>query len=152
MRAAARRFAVTFDTDFASVVAGCADRRRPGGWIGSDIQAAYGRLYDLGIAHSVEVRDPVGGDLVGGLYGMSLGGLFAGESMFHRRRDASKVALVELVRVLTDDGVSGRLFDVQWTTPHLRSLGAVDVPRAVYLGALAAALELPAASFRNRTT
>jgi leucyl/phenylalanyl-tRNA---protein transferase len=151
LRAATRRFAVTVDTDFAGVVAGCADRRRPGGWIGRDIQAAYGRLFELGIAHSVEVRDPVGGELVGGLYGVSLGGMFAGESMFHRRRDASKVALVELVRVLTADDVPGRLLDVQWTTPHLRSLGAVDVPRGVYLGALSVALELPAPVFRNRT-
>jgi leucyl/phenylalanyl-tRNA--protein transferase len=152
LRAARRRFAVTVDTDFDGVVAGCADRRRPGGWIGRDIRAAYGRLAGLGIAHSIEVRDPSTGELVGGLYGVGLGGLFAGESMFHRRRDASKVALVELVRILTADGVTGRLLDVQWTTPHLRSLGAVDVPRTVYLGALSAALALPAPLFPSRTT
>lgn len=152
LRAAVRRFTVTVDADFASVVAGCADRRRPGGWIGRDIQDAYGRLAELGIAHSVEVRDSDDGQLVGGLYGVSLGGMFAGESMFHHRRDASKVALVELVRLLTDDGVRGRLLDVQWTTPHLRSLGAVDISRAAYLRALAAALELPAPAFRSRTT
>jgi leucyl/phenylalanyl-tRNA---protein transferase len=152
LQASVRRYAVTVDTDFAAVVDGCADRHRPGGWIGRDIAAAYGRLADLGIAHSVEVRDRLDGQLVGGLYGVSLGGVFAGESMFHRRRDASKVALVELVRILTADGVPGRLLDVQWTTPHLRSLGAVDVPRATYLAALEAALELPPPAFRSRTT
>jgi leucyl/phenylalanyl-tRNA---protein transferase len=152
LRAASRRFAVTVDSDFEGVVAGCADRRRPGGWIGADISTAYGRLFDLGVAHSIEVRDPDSGDLAGGLYGVCVGGMFAGESMFHRSRDASKVALVELVRILTCDGVTGRLLDVQWTTAHLRSLGAVDVSRTYYLAALSAALELPAPDFRSRTT
>jgi leucyl/phenylalanyl-tRNA---protein transferase len=151
LRAATRRFAVTIDTDFAAVVAGCADRSRPGGWIGPDIRNAYGRLFELGVAHSVEVRDPFDGELLGGLYGVSLGGMFAGESMFHRRRDASKVALVELVRVLAADQVRGRLLDVQWTTPHLRSLGAVDIPRSAYLRSLSAALELPAPEFCSLT-
>jgi leucyl/phenylalanyl-tRNA---protein transferase len=141
-----RRYRVTFDTDFDAVVAGCADRRRPGGWIGPDIRAAYGRLARLGVARSVEVRDGRG-VLVGGLYGVCLGGLFAGESMFHRQvhgRDASKVALVALVRALRQDGVAGRLLDVQWSTPHLASLGAVEVPRSDYLALLARALALPA--------
>jgi leucyl/phenylalanyl-tRNA--protein transferase len=152
LRAASRRFTVTVDSDFEGVVAGCADHRRPGGWIGADISTAYSRLFDLGVAHSIEVRDPDSGDLAGGLYGVCVGGMFAGESMFHRSRDASKVALVELVRILTCDGVTGRLLDVQWTTPHLRSLGAVDVSRTYYLAALSAALELPAPDFRSRTT
>jgi leucyl/phenylalanyl-tRNA--protein transferase len=143
LRASASRFTVTVDRDFDAVVAGCADRRRPGGWIGKDIKTAYGRLARAGVAHSIEVWDRAGGELAGGLYGVSLGGLFAGESMFHRRTDASKVALVELVRLLTADGVPGRLLDVQWTTPHLRSLGAVDIPREHYLRWLAAALDLP---------
>jgi leucyl/phenylalanyl-tRNA---protein transferase len=144
LRASCRRFAVTVDTDFTGVVAGCADRRRPGGWIGRDIRAAYAELARLGVAHSVEVREPSDGTLVGGLYGVSLGGLFAGESMFHRRRDASKVALVHLVGLLSADGVEGRLLDVQWNTAHLASLGAVDVPRDQYLRLLAVALGRPA--------
>ncbi len=147
LRAACRRYVTTVDTDFAAVVAGCADRRRPGGWIGADIRAAYIELAKLGVAHSVESRDPVDGRLLGGLYGVCLGGLFAGESMFHvepQGRDASKVALVALVRILTADGVVGRLLDVQWCTPHLASLGAVPMPRAEYLHRLEAALALPA--------
>lgn len=144
LRTSCRRYSVTLDRAFEAVVAGCADRRRPGGWIGTDIRAAYVRLAALGVAHSIEVWDLADGELAGGLYGVCIGGLFAGESMFHRRTDASKVALVELVRLLAADGVAGRLLDVQWTTPHLRSLGAVDVPRPQYLQLLAAALALPA--------
>jgi len=143
LRASCRRYAVTVDEAFAAVVEGCADPRRSGAWIGRDIRRAYGRLAAEGIAHSVEVWDPADGELVGGLYGVSIGGLFAGESMFHRATDASKVALVALVRLLTEDGVAGRLLDTQWTTPHLRSLGAVDVSRSEYLVRLKRALELP---------
>ncbi len=142
LRVSCRRYRVTVDTAFDVVVAGCADRRRPNGWIGSDVKAAYGRLHELGVAHSVEAWDD-GGGLVGGLYGVAIGGLFAGESMFHRARDASKVALVHLVDLLRADGVPGRLLDVQWTTPHLASLGAVDVPRQEYLHRLQHALDLP---------
>jgi leucyl/phenylalanyl-tRNA--protein transferase len=144
LRRSCRRFAVTVDQDFDAVVAGCADRRRPGGWIGRDVRRAYGALAERGIAHSVEVVDPVTGALAGGLYGVCLGGLFAGESMFHRSTDASKVALVSLVGLLTADGRTDRLLDVQWRTPHLASLGVVEVPRTVYLERLAVALELPA--------
>lgn len=97
-------------------------------------------MHELGLAHSVECW--LDGELVGGLYGISLGGLFAGESMFHRRTDASKVALVHLVEVLAGDG-SPRLLDVQWVTPHLESLGAAAIPRSEYLELLAAALDLP---------
>jgi len=97
--------------------------------------AAYCRLHELGWAHSVETwRD---GALAGGLYGLRVGGLFAGESMFHRVRDASKVACWATVELLRIDGAG--LFDVQWTTPHLRTLGAIDIPRAEYLRRLAAA-------------
>ncbi len=143
LRASCRRYVVTVDEAFDAVVDGCADPARSGAWIGRDIRRAYSRLHDEGVAHSVEVRDPAGGGLVGGLYGVSIGGLFAGESMFHRATDASKVALVGLVRLLTTDGVTGRLLDTQWTTPHLRSLGAVDVNRTEYLELLRCALELP---------
>ena len=97
MRQSARRFTVTVDAAYDDVVAGCADPARPGGWIDEGIQTAYRRLFESGDVHSVEVwRD---GTLAGGLYGVSIGGLFAGESMFHRVRDASKVALMALVEI-----------------------------------------------------
>ena len=114
---------------------GCADPRRPHGWIDESFVAAYTRLHELGWAHSVETWHD--GELVGGLYGVRIGGLFAGESMFHRVTDASKVACWATVELLRLDGAP--LFDVQWTTPHLRTLGAVDVTRAEYLQLLAEA-------------
>jgi leucyl/phenylalanyl-tRNA--protein transferase len=139
LRVSCRRFEVRVDTAFDAVVAGCADPRRPGIWITPAIRQAYGDLHRLGIAHSVECwRD---GHLVGGLYGVCLGGLFAGESMFHRETDASKAALVALVDRLRD-GVD-RLLDVQWRTPHLARLGVVDLPRTDYLERLAAVLPGP---------
>lgn len=140
-RRSCRDFEIRVDTAFTDVVAGCADPSRPAGWIDGDIAAAYLRLHELGWAHSVEAwRD---GRLAGGLYGVSIGGLFAGESMFHRVRDASKAALVALVALLADEHADRRLLDVQWVTPHLASLGAVEVPRATYLRRLADALPLP---------
>jgi leucyl/phenylalanyl-tRNA--protein transferase len=140
MRKSAGRFEVTIDKAFDAVVAGCADPDRPGAWIGPEVVAAYKRLHDLGWVHSVEVWRA--GRVVGGLYGVAIGGLFAGESMFHVERDASKVALMGLVDVLCD-GVPGRLLDVQWSTPHLASLGAVEIPRVQYLDWLRKALQLP---------
>jgi len=141
LRRSVRDFEIRIDTAFAEVVDACGDPSRPQGWIDGPIKAAYGELHRLGWAHSVEAwRD---GELAGGLYGVSIGGLFAGESMFHRSRDASKVALVGLVSLLRADGVEGRLLDVQWSTPHLASLGVVEVPRRSYLELLTAALELP---------
>lgn len=140
LRRARGRFEVTVDRDFAAVVRGCADRSRPGRWITDKIEAAYTELHRLGWAHSVEVWDDTG--LVGGLYGVSIGGLFAGESMFHRVTDASKVALVALVETL-DDGDPRRVLDVQWVTPHLQSLGARGVARSVYLELLGSALSAP---------
>ncbi len=142
LRKSCARFEVRIDTAFDDVVAACADPDRPSGWITDDIRAAYRRLYEMGWAHSVESFDD-DGRLVGGLYGVSIGGLFAGESMFHRVADASKVALVHLVDALGEGG-DGRLLDVQWTTDHLASLGATDLPRGRYLERLAAALTLPA--------
>ena len=139
LRASRRRLTVSMDRDFPGVVTGCADPSRPHGWINADIRAAYSRLHDLGWAHSVEVWED--GELVGGLYGVAIGGFFAGESMFHRRTDASKVALVHLVDVLRAGGST--LLDVQWTTPHLVSLGAVDIPRREYLRRLGEALDHP---------
>jgi leucyl/phenylalanyl-tRNA--protein transferase len=140
LRRSLRRYEVSFDTAFAEVVAKCADRRRDGGWITGEIEAAYGRLHELGWAHSVEAWDDQG--LAGGLYGVCIGGLFAGESMFHVRADASKVALVALVAWLRRD-LGRRLLDVQWATEHLVSLGAVAIPRASYLRRLEVALSLP---------
>jgi leucyl/phenylalanyl-tRNA--protein transferase len=140
-----RRFTVTVDRAFEAVMRGCGNPRRPDGWIDEEFVAAYVRLHELGWTHSVEVWTPGGeGDLdalVGGLYGVAIGALFAGESMFHRARDASKVAFVETVERLGRGG--GVVFDVQWCTPHLASLGAVEVTRAEYLAATAAAVTQP---------
>jgi leucyl/phenylalanyl-tRNA--protein transferase len=143
LRRSCRRYTTTIDRAFDSVVAGCADPRRPGGWITAEVRSAYDRLHSLGWAHSVEVWD-ANGELAGGLYGVELGGLFAAESKFHARTDASKVALVALVERLRS-ARGPRLLDVQWTTPHLRSLGACDVSRPEYLRRLEAALALPPA-------
>lgn len=132
LRRSLRRFEIRVDTNFEEVIRACASPARPHGWITPEITSAYRRLHDLGIAHSVETW--ADDHLVGGLYGISLGGLFAGESMFHLERDASKVALVRLIERLRERG--GRLLDVQWMTPHLRSLGAVDVARVDYIAKL----------------
>lgn len=138
LRRSLRHFDVRMDTAFRDVMIGCADPARPGGWINRPFVDAYTRLHELGWAHSVEVLD-ASGDLVGGVYGVRIGRFFAGESMFHRATDASKVALVHLVEWLRSTG--GVLLDVQWTTPHLVSLGAVDVPRVEYLRRLAEATD-----------
>ena len=139
LRRAARGYEIRVDTAFAEVIRGCADPGRPHGWIDDDFIAAYERLHELGWAHSVEAWD--GGGLAGGLYGVGCGGLLAAESMFHRRTGASKAAflgLVELLRAAGDE----RLLDVQWATPHLLSLGAVEITRAEYHRRLDAALRL----------
>jgi leucyl/phenylalanyl-tRNA---protein transferase len=141
LRRSCLRYEVSVDVAFREVVSGCADPSRPGGWITAEVAEAYGELHRLGWAHSVEVKD-ASGTLVGGLYGVCVGGLFAGESMFHRVPDASKVALVALVELLREDGLP-RLLDVQWATPHLARLGAVEVPRPRYATLLAEALRLP---------
>lgn len=140
LRQSVKRFETTVDAAFDEVVAACADSSRQGGWIDDDIKAAYSALHRLGWAHSVEVWR--GSQLVGGLYGVAIGGLFAGESMFHQVRDASKVALVALVDLL-NDGEPHRLVDVQWATPHLRTLGVVEVSRRDYLRELRRALAVP---------
>jgi leucyl/phenylalanyl-tRNA--protein transferase len=140
LRKSVRRFTVTVDEDFEGVIQGCADPSREGGWITDDIVTAYPELHKLGWAHSVEVWD-YEGVLAGGLYGVAIGGLFAGESMFHRARDASKVALVHLVVIMNQGG--GKLVDVQWITPHLEAMGAVVIGRDDYLKRLPAALVVP---------
>jgi leucyl/phenylalanyl-tRNA---protein transferase len=144
LRRSCPRFEIRVDTAFEQVVDACADPRREGSWITPEMRVAYLRLHQLGWVHSVEAWSG-DGRLAGGLYGVSINGLFAGESMFHHERDASKVALVALVDRLVSAGAV--LLDVQWTTPHLRSLGAIDVTRSRYLCLLAAALDTPAAPF-----
>lgn len=143
LRRSARDFEIRVDTAFSDVVEACADTRRPHGWIDDRIKHAYDALHRLGWAHSIETwRD---GRLVGGLYGVAIGGLFAGESMFHRETDASKVALVGLVEGLRADpeGAAGRrLVDVQWATPHLARLGVRQVSRASYIAELDALLKV----------
>jgi leucyl/phenylalanyl-tRNA--protein transferase len=140
LRRSTRRFQVSVDADFESVIEGCADPRRPEGWITDEFIDAYTQLHRLGWAHSIEVWDNQGA-LVGGLYGVAIGGLFAGESMFHLVSDASKVALVHLVVIMNQGG--GSLLDVQWLTPHLERLGAVVIGKAAYLERLRDALAGP---------
>lgn len=141
LKKSTRRFRVSADQAFAEVVAACADRPDGERWITDEIASAYMALHRLGWAHSVEVWS--GQTLVGGLYGIEVGGLFAGESMFHRERDASKVALVHLVERLRA-APGERMLDVQWVTDHLASLGAVAIPRPEYLERLARVLRSPA--------
>jgi leucyl/phenylalanyl-tRNA--protein transferase len=143
LRSSTRKFDIRVDTAFEAVIDACADPGRTGRWINDDIRAAYVRLHQLGWAHSVEAWSH-DDRLAGGLYGVAIGGLFAGESMFHRVPDASKVALVALADFLRSDGThgTGRVLDVQWQTKHLASLGAVEVARSHYLRLLEAALAL----------
>lgn len=129
-----RRFEVRFDTDFAGVMQGCAAREDT--WINEEIFESYVHLHELGHAHSVECW--LDAELAGGLYGVALGGAFFGESMFHRVTDASKVALCALVERLQARGFT--LLDTQWSTPHLRTFGAFEVPRSIYLQLLASSL------------
>ncbi len=138
-----REFEVTCDQAFHEVITACArprpDQGQHGSWITPGIVRAYGELHRLGYAHSVEAWQD--GELAGGIYGVALGGLFAGESMFHRRRDASKVALVLLARHLKRRGFA--LFDIQQATGHTLSMGAREIPRRTYCRRLRGALELP---------
>ncbi len=130
MRRSARKFVIRSDTQFENVMRNCAAPHRDNGWITEEFIEAYVRLHHLGWAHSIEVIDE-NGFLAGGLYGVRIGGLFAGESMFHIVRDASKVALMALVETMKSSNLS--LLDVQWLTPHLASLGAVSIKRDEYL-------------------
>jgi leucyl/phenylalanyl-tRNA--protein transferase len=135
------RFEVRVDSDFAAVIRACAERQDDeGSWIDEQILESYCELHAIGIAHSVETW--LDGSLVGGLYGVALGGAFFGESMFHRVSDASKVALVALVERLRDRGY--RLLDTQWVTEHLLQFGAIEIPRRRYLRLLSEALKIRA--------
>ncbi len=133
-------FDVRFDSSFQRVMERCAESQpgREETWISDELIAAYTQLHRLGHAHSAETY--WAGELVGGVYGVSLGGFFAGESMFSLRRDASKVALVVLLGRLRERGFT--LFDVQFLTPHLRQFGAAEIPRRAYKRCLSQALSV----------
>jgi leucyl/phenylalanyl-tRNA--protein transferase len=130
------RFEIAIDRGFETVMRACATREDDGTWISEEIVECYVTLHRLGLAHSVEAWRE--GQLVGGLYGVHLGGAFFGESMFHRETDASKVALAALVDRLQHRGFG--LLDTQWVTPHLEQFGAIEIPRADYLRRLKAAI------------
>ncbi|NEA33183.1 leucyl/phenylalanyl-tRNA--protein transferase [Streptomyces sp. SID13031] len=141
LRRARQRFEIRVNTAFDEVLRACADPRRPGSWIDEDIIASYTRLHQLGWVHSVEAWD--GDELAGGLYGVAIGGLFAGESMFHRKTDGSKAAVAGLVELLSDKYAAHRVLDIQWVTSHLATLGAVAIPRENYIERLERALAYP---------
>jgi leucyl/phenylalanyl-tRNA--protein transferase len=132
------RFTVTFNQDFAGVIRGCAHRPGEGTWLVPEMIDAYGELHRLGHAQSVEVWQ--GDELAGGTYGVAVGGFFAGESMFHRVTDASKVALAALVDRLNERGF--QLFDIQFITPHTERMGAVEITRREYLERLREVIRL----------
>ena len=138
MRQSARRYEIRVDTCFVDVMRGCASPSREHGWITPQFIDAYATLHQLGWAHSVEAFDRQG-NLAGGLYGLRVDRLFAGESMFSLQRDASKVALMALVSLMQESAMT--LLDVQWGTDHLASLGAIAIPRSDYLARLAAAIQ-----------
>jgi leucyl/phenylalanyl-tRNA--protein transferase len=145
MRQSAKRFEVRVDTCFGRVIRACADTSRGDTWITKQFIDSYTHLHDLGWAHSVEVFDRTN-QLAGGLYGVRIGGLFSGESMFHIQRDASKVALMALGDLMRSSGMS--LLDVQWWTEHLGSLGAIAITRDAYLSRLADALGMRLPQYR----
>ena len=146
LRRACRDFDIRVDHAFDQVIDACASPVRPHGWIDANVRDAYLDLHRLGWAHSVEAWRE--GELVGGLYGVAIGSFFAGESMFHSAPNASKVALVALVDAMKVTG--GALIDVQWSTPHLESLGAVEINRDAYLELLAEAVDRPLAEVWSR--
>lgn len=137
LRRSMKHFHFTINTAFSEVLDACADVSRPHGWIDGQIKKAYLELHNRGWAHSIETRNEAG-RLVGGVYGVGIRRLFAGESMFHTETDASKAALVHTVETLRNAGTE--LFDVQWMTPHLSTLGAIDLSRTDYLRRLERAI------------
>ena len=130
LRSSTRRYRYTINTQFSSVVQNCAWSDRSGNWITKELYDVYRELHFSGHAHSVEVF--AGNELVGGLFGVQIGAFFAGESMFHLARDASKVALVRLVEALSRGGEQQWLIDTQWLTPHLATLGAEEIDAREY--------------------
>src|SRR5262245_42975245 len=137
LRQSAKRYETRVDTCFTEVARACANPARERGWITEEFIEAYTKLHRLGWAHSVEVFDR-NNQLAGGLYGVRVNGLVAGEAMFYSQSDASKVALMGLVQLMRDSGM--QLLDVQWCTAHLQSLGAIEVSREEYLRLLAHAV------------
>jgi leucyl/phenylalanyl-tRNA--protein transferase len=138
MRQSAKMFTCTVNTAFVDVMKKCATTHTDGNWIDKNFIDAYTELHQEGHAHSVEVWNS-NGELVGGLYGVRINKFFAGESMFHTETDASKVALMHLVQLMTLDGME--LLDTQWRTEHLETLGCIAVPREKYLQLLASAVK-----------
>ena len=141
LRRARAKFEIRVNTAFDQVIRACADPRRPGSWIDRDIIASYTELHRLGWVHSVEAWD--GDELAGGLYGVAIGGLFAGESMFHHKTDGSKAAVAGTIELLNDEYAADRVFDIQWVTDHLATLGAVSIPRETYVRRVARAVDVP---------
>lgn len=141
LRRSCKEFEIRIDHSFDKVIDLCANPSRPHGWINTEIREAYLKLHELGWAHSVETWQ--NGELCGGLYGVAIGAFFAGESMFHSAPNASKVALVALVDAMKMTG--GALIDIQWNTPHLESLGAIEIERDNYIEMLTEATQRPMA-------
>jgi len=140
LKSAVKKFSVTVNQDFEAVLRACANPQRESGWINTDVISAFTALHQMGVAHSIEVWDSEG-RLAGGLYGLELGGVFAGESMFHVTKNASKVALVHLGELLNDG--SGRIIDTQWMTSHLESMGAKPIDRGEYCRLLPSLVAIP---------
>jgi leucyl/phenylalanyl-tRNA---protein transferase len=138
MQQSAKKFTCTINQAFTEVMTLCGSMRTDGNWINQHFIDAYTQLHEEGHAHSVEVWNDAG-ELVGGLYGVRINKFFAGESMFHIETDASKVALMHLVQLMTLDGME--LLDTQWRTDHLESLGCIAIPREKYLRLLASAIQ-----------
>lgn len=139
LKSAMKKFTVTLDQDFDAVIRACGNPERQSGWINTDVIEAFTNLHELGRAHSIEVWS-ASGELAGGLYGLELGGLFAGESMFHVQTNASKVALAHLGALLNDG--QGRVIDTQWMTKHLASMGAKPINRKEYCEILPILLDI----------
>jgi leucyl/phenylalanyl-tRNA--protein transferase len=141
VRRARAKFEIRVNTAFDQVIRACADPGREGSWIDRDVIASYTELHRLGWVHSVEAWD--GDELAGGLYGVAIGGLFAGESMFHHKTDGSKAAVAGLIELLDDEYAADRVLDIQWVTDHLATLGAISIPRDDYVRRVAGAIDLP---------
>jgi leucyl/phenylalanyl-tRNA--protein transferase len=141
LRRARSKFEIRVNTAFDQVIRACADPRRTGAWIDQGIIASYTELHRLGWVHSVEAWD--GDELAGGLYGVAIGGLFAGESMFHHQTDGSKAAVAGLIELLDDEYAEDRVFDIQWVTDHLATLGAISIPRDQYVRRVQRVITLP---------
>lgn len=145
LKSAIKKFRVTVDKDFEAVIRACGNPQRESGWINEQVISAFVSLHNSGLAHSIEVWDE-SDQLAGGLYGLELGGVFAGESMFHVAKNASKVALAHLGQLLNDG--TGRIIDTQWMTSHLESMGAKPIERGEYCRNLPKLLDIPPAISR----